>query len=458
MKNFITNHKQLTLTLILALLVLIIFGIFSLFGGNLSQAEQFKTRADRYFATGDYSRAVNFYNLALESDPLLEEVYIILYEYYIETNNREPAWDIISRANYNINSETIRVLYAEADYPVLFPNETIETSIREILNMYYVNSWHDYSYNIADDETIWRSFLDAIDWFALIDVETDNLEFLEHFKNLTTLGLVNSVVNDFSFINKHPTLTAIYAEYDETMDYSVFTGLEQIYFNIEISPDIDLTPITKINIPVYISAVFFEQWDLSPLMALSGMENLQLSIYNIREQKLDFSPLYDFAGHIELTFNQGLSDFSVLTEIKSLRGLSVFGESSFEIDLSPLGELTELRKLVIFSHNSTVYDLSPLANLINLESLVLSSNNIKDISPLENLTSLTELSLMFCTGITDFTPIANLVNLRELNLTGIPLDDVSFLSGMSEDLVLHLDPHNTADLTPILHIKDLRRG
>ncbi len=58
-------------------------------------------------------------------------------------------------------------------------------------------------------------------------------------------------------------------------------------------------------------------------------------------------------------------------------------------DLSPLAQLTNLTELYL-SYNK-ISDLSPLARLTNLNFLFLESNQVKDLSPLSQLTHLTWL-------------------------------------------------------------------
>mgnify|MGYP001791602630 FL=1 len=75
---------------------------------------------------------------------------------------------------------------------------------------------------------------------------------------------------------------------------------------------------------------------------------------------------------------------------KKLRKQQVLDLSSHKIsDLSPLAQLTNLTELYL-SYNK-ISDLSPLARLTNLNFLFLESNQIKDLSPLSRLTHLTWL-------------------------------------------------------------------
>jgi len=68
--------------------------------------------------------------------------------------------------------------------------------------------------------------------------------------------------------------------------------------------------------------------------------------------------------------------------------------------------------------------------LRNLEYLILAGNRIEDITPLANLTNLTELRLHY-NRITDYSPLANLVLLETLNIQDNPGVDISPLEHLT---------------------------
>ena len=115
------NHKQPFIAVCIVLLTLIIFGITQLinYDSSLSDAQRYKNRGDRFYASQDYRRAVAFYELAIEADPNFEEVYIIIYKIHADNGDREKAWDVLLRGLANIDSEELRRLHSLADYPVI---------------------------------------------------------------------------------------------------------------------------------------------------------------------------------------------------------------------------------------------------------------------------------------------------------------------------------------------------
>ena len=89
-------------------------------------------------------------------------------------------------------------------------------------------------------------------------------------------------------------------------------------------------------------------------------------------------------------------------------------------DLSPLKELTNLSELCVYG--SEITDLSPLKGLTNLKNLDLRWNQISDLSPLKGLTNLRVLSL---TGnqISDLSPLKGLTKLEHLWIAGNPITE-----------------------------------
>ena len=84
-------------------------------------------------------------------------------------------------------------------------------------------------------------------------------------------------------------------------------------------------------------------------------------------------------------------------------------------DLSPLAGLTSLSELSL--QGTQVGDLSPLAGLASLTWLYLQGTQVGDLSPLAALTSLRGLSLQG-TQVGDLSPLAGLASLTRLDLQG----------------------------------------
>jgi len=68
-------------------------------------------------------------------------------------------------------------------------------------------------------------------------------------------------------------------------------------------------------------------------------------------------------------------------------------------------------------------DISNIALLTNLEEIYLRANDISDLSPISELTTLTYLNIHSNTNLTDLSPLANLTNLEVIIMRNVPAGD-----------------------------------
>ena len=108
------------------------------------------------------------------------------------------------------------------------------------------------------------------------------------------------------------------------------------------------------------------------------------------------------------------------------------------------------------SEVTPIKDLSGLENFTSLETLDLSNHAVADISPLAGLTKLTVLSLSG-NPIADISPLAGLTKLKVLMLSGSKAQDYSALSNLVNLQVLMLDNSTISDLTPLAGLTTLRQ-
>ena len=324
MRKFIAKHKQLSVTIILGLIILLVFSIMRLIGydGTSTDAEKFKVRADRYFITGDFTRAINFYELALEADPHYEEVYIILYDYYREQGDRELIWSLLSRAVTHTDNAVLREVIEAADYPVQFPCGELHKQV-----------WAQMYPDDPEPGLIWKSDLAAEEFlythtfdgefnalfsqpliyshFYLSDLTLDNLDFLRYFESLTVLHILRSDIADISYLANMTNLTALslskhYYDFiiDDEDDFEFFWDSSMERMPLDLSLLSDMTSLELINITGYIIT------DISPLIELHNLTSIRLQSCQIT----DISP---FAGNLQ---RQMFFDFSHnnITDISTL--------------------------------------------------------------------------------------------------------------------------------------------
>ena len=151
-------------------------------------------------------------------------------------------------------------------------------------------------------------------------------------------------------------------------------------------------------------------------------------------------------------------EFATNLTVLDLGGAFVGGEwiNSNEIsNLSPLSNLTSLERLYL--DNNSISDVTPLSNLIRLIRLYLDSNNISNVTPLSNLTSLERL-VLGNNSISDVTPLSNMISLEWLGLDSNSILDVTPLSNMTSLEWLLLNNNSISDLAPLVANTGLGSG
>ena len=121
-------------------------------------------------------------------------------------------------------------------------------------------------------------------------------------------------------------------------------------------------------------------------------------------------------------------------------------------NLSPLSDLTSLTKLNLAGNS--ISDISPLSNLTHLTELDIQSNSILDVSPLSNLTGLTSLDLEL-NSILDVSPLSNLTGLTSLDISRNNMSDLSHLSGLIHLKHLSLWGNSISDVSPLSNLTGL---
>jgi hypothetical protein len=147
----------------------------------------------------------------------------------------------------------------------------------------------------------------------------------------------------------------------------------------------------------------------------------------------------------------------VLSVNKRIKKLNITCEEIS--DLSPLSQLTSLENLKIRSRNSSVTDLSPLAQLTKLEDLgLIGMESVTNLSPLVALNQLSNLFLNGASSLTDLSPLAQLTKLEDLGLIGMEsVTDLSPLVALVQLKRFFLSgARNLTDMGPLSDMPSLR--
>ncbi len=253
--------------------------------------------------------------------------------------------------------------------------------------------------------------------------EITDLSSLSGLTNLKVLRIQHTGVSDLSPIADLTGLTELYLANPEVSDLTTISGLTNL---TELWLDDGNTHSSEIV-------------DLSPL---SGLINLQRLTLPSTPDYTDLSPL------------------SALTELRELRMMGVHDSGANSIDsLEFLKNMTKLEKLSIVVRN---VDLSPLQNLTNLQQLSLAADktHAEDLALFSGMTSLEELVIRgdsMCSA-SDMTALSGLTKLQKLILSVSGLRSLSGLENMSEleDFELYLTDSTLTDLAPLANLSELR--
>ncbi|EBF5117001.1 hypothetical protein FH008_13480, partial [Listeria monocytogenes] len=116
-------------------------------------------------------------------------------------------------------------------------------------------------------------------------------------------------------------------------------------------------------------------------------------------------------------------------------------------NISGMEHLTNLTNLTL-NENPTLSDISPLSGLTKLTNLKIDSSNVSDISPLSGLTNLTSLSLRN-NQISDISPLSGLTKLTDLILNNNQISDVGPLGNLPNLLDLEMRSNQISDVSPL---------
>jgi Leucine-rich repeat (LRR) protein len=168
---------------------------------------------------------------------------------------------------------------------------------------------------------------------------------------------------------------------------------------------------------------------------------------------LETGPLHraDLRNVVDLgAIDAGVADLTGLQECIHLTTLHMPG--SFIVDLSPLANLTGLTQLNLTAND--VQDLTALQTLSALTLLWLNDNEAQDLSPLAGCIALESLQLER-NGITSVAPLANMTALTELLLSGNDIESIQPLGGLVALRRLTLFDNPIGTLAPVAPFTDL---
>ena len=168
-------------------------------------------------------------------------------------------------------------------------------------------------------------------------------------------------------------------------------------------------------------------------------------------------------------------DLTVLSQLPTLRSLTLTSSSISSAAMEAIGSLTSLRALdltgcglssvaalsgltkletLILAGNS-IGNIAPLSAMAQLQTLDLSGNAVQSLAVLVDLPELTDLRLTR-NPISDLSPAAACKKLTYLDVTGCGVTDLSAVKSMTELAELHAGSNAVSSLAPLSGCAALR--
>lgn len=178
-------------------------------------------------------------------------------------------------------------------------------------------------------------------------------------------------------------------------------------------------------------------------------DELMNSIYYDVKNRLDLSDLNYFTGLTELDIEYGdieKGDIVNLTKLRSYTGKETLEEMTKILNPKQMWHLC-LQGGVDTVEGIEVYE--------NLEELVINRGELADISPITKLSNLYYLTLRDCNNIKDFSPLNEMTSLDGLELQTEQLQDITFVKYMPFLQYLEVTDSQISNIEPLKDNKNI---
>ena len=251
------------------------------------------------------------------------------------------------------------------------------------------------------------SFLEMLPRLRVLELYSNGLKSLnglEKCKGLREFGSMHNFISDISILSQFPEMTFLNLYDNELTDISVLRNLEKLkVLDVGRNPIKSVFPIIDLKSLTYLSI-----YKCTSLNSLAPIENFQSL------EELNISLI-------------GQKDFSLLmlSDMDNLVNIRVQGMVKNNDELQHIAHLTQLEGITM-GINDGVTDISVLKDLKKLTYLDIHSNNITDISVVSNYPALAKL-VMYRNKVNDISPLSKNYDLQALFLFENPIEDFSAL-------------------------------
>ena len=173
--------------------------------------------------------------------------------------------------------------------------------------------------------------------------------------------------------------------------------------------------------------------NLEPLKGLVKLKRLEIVGSHVR----DLSPVGNLPDitYLALAYSR-VDDYQPLLTLKHLKGLQLEGNGTAKANLKIVAKLPELTFLKLQA--CRIDDLSPLQPLTKLEHIHLDSNQITNLTPLEDMAALRILDL-YNNKVTDARPLIRLIGMEIVRLGRNPITNFAPLNNLGKLKILEVD-------------------
>ena len=283
----------------------------------------------------------------------------------------------------------------KVDQAVDIADDILELAIRQNLNYYGKPIYKSQLLNIYDLDISGKGI--------------NQLDGIEHFRNLEVLDLSQNSVRDMTPVESLTNLKIINLKRNEICD------LENVNFH-----------------------------------AISGLELIELNLGYNNLDNVSLLGDMDSLNRLDLAGNR-INDLEPISSLILLNELDLTGNN---IDtISGLTLYASLEKLVLRDNN--LEKIVELGYFENLKYLNLRENHIKDLSPVGNLQTLQYLNIHSNTMIESIAPLKNLVQLKQLIMRNVPIgEQISYINGLNNLYRLNLRNTKTEDFSVLINLME----
>ena len=283
-------------------------------------------------------------------------------------------------------------------------------------------------------------------------IDSSELMFIEE------LRLSNRGIRDLTGINYFTNLDYLEASNNNITDLSPLSGHPSLR-NVNLGDNLitDITALGQIPNLEYIHLWNNRVTDISTLASATSLRSLYISNNNV--QDLSVISTLPRLNQLSIENNKPINNAEMLRPLVNsavsrlqLEGLNI--ES-----LGPITEMVNLRQLDL--SRTQITDISGLDKLSGLEEITLRELGVKDYSPLKNLTFLKSINLSWNNlgdeQINDFFSPGSFGYLEKFRCSECGISDLSFLKNLPFIEEVELGNNEISDISPLLELLYLER-